>query len=138
MSDGTLAAALAAGGWAHTGLDLRDVTDKPAFLDRCASALHLPDWFGHNWDALADCLTDLSWAPPARGRLIVLSNWQGFAGAAPHDWSTALEVFSDAVGHWNGTGTPLRVVLALGDPEHTGDPLGGTGGTSEDGPDQPG
>ncbi|GGZ08727.1 barstar family protein [Streptomyces poonensis] len=125
MSDGTLAQVLAAGGWVHVELDLGGVTDKPAFLDRCARALGLPDWFGHNWDALADCLTDLSWAPPARGRLVVLTGWQGFAGAAPNDWTIALEVFADAAGHWSGTGTPLQVVLSLG-------------GTSKEAPDQPG
>ena len=37
MSDATLARVLADGGWRHTGLDLTGVTDKPAFMDRCAA-----------------------------------------------------------------------------------------------------
>ena len=36
--------------------------DKAQLLkNHRASALGFPDWFGHNWDALEDCLTDLSW-----------------------------------------------------------------------------
>lgn len=114
MSDATLARVLADGGWRHTGLDLTGVTDKPAFMDRCAAALDLPAWFGRNWDALADCLTDLSWAPPARGRLIVVTNWREFALAAPNDWSIAQELFAEAADHWRGTLTPLQVLLAVG------------------------
>ncbi|KPI15835.1 Barstar (barnase inhibitor) [Actinobacteria bacterium OK074] len=110
----TLAAALGAGGWAHVDLDLTGVTSKPGFMDRCARALDLPDHFGRNWDALADCLADLSWAPPARGRLIVLRGWRDYAQAAPHDWSIAQEVFTEAVERGRGTDSPLRAVLALG------------------------
>ncbi|MEV6381355.1 barstar family protein [Streptomyces sp. NPDC051773] len=114
MSDGTLAEVLSAGGWAYVGLDLTGVTDKPAFMDRCARAFDLPAYFGRNWDALADCLTDLSWAPPVRGRLVEVTGWQGYAGAEPNDWSIAREVFADASGHSALTGIELRIVLALG------------------------
>jgi hypothetical protein len=39
-------------------LDLDGVTDKAGLMDRSARALQLPDWFGRNWDALADSLSD--------------------------------------------------------------------------------
>ncbi|MGW3630254.1 barstar family protein [Streptomyces sp. NPDC005122] len=114
MTDGSLADVLAAAGWAHVRLDLTGVTGKSAFMDRCARALDLPDWFGRNWDALADCLGDLSWAPPARGRLLVVTGWRDFARAAPRDWGIAQEVFADATDQGRGTAGSLRVVLALG------------------------
>ena len=28
-------------------------------------ALRFPEWFGHNWDALTDCLLDMGWLPAA-------------------------------------------------------------------------
>ncbi|MEU1149514.1 barstar family protein [Streptomyces sp. NPDC005863] len=101
-------------GWTTATLSLDGVTDKAAFMERCARGLGLPDWFGHNWDALADCLTDLSWAPRARGRLLVVSGWQEYARAAPEEWGIAQEVFSAAVEHWRGAETGLEIVLALG------------------------
>ncbi|MFI2616820.1 barstar family protein [Streptomyces sp. NPDC018584] len=101
-------------GWTTATLHLTGVADKAGFMERCARGLGLPDWFGRNWDALADCLGDLSWAPPARGRLIVVSGWQEYARAAPQEWAVAQEVFSSSVEHWRGAEAPLEIVLALG------------------------
>ncbi|MGA4847664.1 barstar family protein [Streptomyces sp. G5(2025)] len=101
-------------GWTTAALSLAGVRDKAAFMERCARGLGLPNWFGRNWDALADCLGDLSWAPPARGRLLVVSDWQEYARAAPEEWETAQEVFSSAIEHWRGAKTGLEIVLRLG------------------------
>jgi hypothetical protein len=108
-----LAAARAAG-WSGASLELDGALDKAAFMERCARALRLPQWFGRNWDALADCLTDLSWCPADRGRLLVVTGWQGYAAAAPADWSIVESVLADAVGHWRGTDTGLAVIMARG------------------------
>lgn len=113
----SVAQALAAArdaGWTGASLDLEGVADKAAFMDRCARALRLPDWFGRNWDALADCLTDLSWCPASRGRLLVVTGWQGYAAAAPDEWSVVEGVLADAVGYWRDTDTGLAVIMARG------------------------
>ena len=34
---------------------------KTELLSALSAALHLPEYFGLNWDALFDCLLDLSW-----------------------------------------------------------------------------
>ena len=39
------------------------IESKDALLSLYAEKLRFPDWFGHNWDALEDCLRDLSWLP---------------------------------------------------------------------------
>ncbi|MFH8684135.1 barstar family protein [Streptomyces lydicus] len=118
-ADRPVAEALAAArdaGWTGAVLELADVTDKAAFMERCAGALRLPEWFGRNWDALADCLTDLSWCPAGRGRLLVVTGWQGYAAAAPDDWSVVESILADAVGHWRDTDTGLAVIMARGRP----------------------
>ncbi|MFK0216378.1 barstar family protein [Streptomyces sp. NPDC090298] len=89
-------------------LDLTGVTDKAALMDRCADALALPDWFGRNWDALADCLTDLPEAVT-----LVVSGWQTYARTRPREWATAQEVFATAV---EERPARLSVLLALGEP----------------------
>ncbi|HET9380720.1 MAG TPA: barstar family protein [Streptomyces sp.] len=94
-------------------LDLDGVTDKAGLMDRCARALALPDWFGRNWDALADSLSDRTvWPEDAakRGLLLVVTGWRGYAGARPAEWETAQDVFAEAADR-----TPrLAVLLALG------------------------
>jgi hypothetical protein len=94
-------------------LDLAGVADKAGFMERCVRALDLPDWFGRNWDALADSLTDLSVWPEAaagRGLLVVVTGWQAYERARPDEWQVAREVFAEAVDR-----TPeLSVALALG------------------------
>ncbi|MER7176570.1 barstar family protein [Streptomyces mesophilus] len=81
-------------------LDLSGVTDKSAFLAACARVLAFPSWFGRNWDALADSLSDL-----APGTVVVVSGWRAYAAARPEEWETAREILAEAV--------PLTALLTL-------------------------
>lgn len=94
-------------------LDLGGVGDKAGLMDRVVRALALPDWFGRNWDALADSLSDLSvWPQEAGGKglLVVVTGWQDYAKARPEEWETAQEVFAHAM----SVMPSLTVALALG------------------------
>ncbi|MFJ8281599.1 barstar family protein [Streptomyces griseoviridis] len=96
-------------------LDLDGVTDKAGFMDRVARALALPDWFGRNWDALADVLSDPGFWPEAAagpGLLIVVTGWRPYAAARPDEWAVAQDVLKEAADR-----TPaLAVELAPGGP----------------------
>ncbi|MGJ5750186.1 barstar (barnase inhibitor) [Streptomyces puniciscabiei] len=93
-------------------LDLDGVTDKAGLMDAVARTLALPDWFGRNWDALLDSLSDPSvWPREAadRGLLLVVTGWRPYADGRPEEWRMAREVLTEAA---DRTG-PLTVALAL-------------------------
>jgi barstar (barnase inhibitor) len=93
-------------------LDLAGVGDRQSFMDRCSADLHLPDWFGRNWDALADCLTDLSWWPAdPGGRQLRVRHWRDYEAAKPREWRIFKEILRDAEVFWRHTDTELFIVL---------------------------
>ncbi|MCP2340524.1 barstar family protein [Actinomadura rupiterrae] len=99
-------------GWRPFYLDGRRARDKDAFLRACADAFAFPDWFGDNWDALEDSLTDLSWAPADHGYLVLYESWAELADADQASFRTALDVFAEAVASWRDTDTPMTVLLS--------------------------
>lgn len=99
-------------GFAVVECDLAHCADKADFLTRVAAALHFPEWFGHNWDALSDCLADLSWLP-AGGYVVVLTNVDRFSVANEADFVTALEVFGEAASDWARDGVPMWIFVGL-------------------------
>ncbi|MFD9307732.1 barstar family protein [Streptomyces sp. NPDC060048] len=102
-----------AAGWATVRLDLDGVRSKAELMRRCGGALGAPDYFGGNWDALADALRDLSWLPDAPGRLVAVTSWRGYAIERPDDWETLREILEEAVDFWReDDGTALTVLLA--------------------------
>jgi RNAse (barnase) inhibitor barstar len=49
----------------------KGIRSKQKLLNVLAGRLRFPRYFGHNWDALEDCLRDLSWLPGGRPVIIV-------------------------------------------------------------------
>ena len=92
----------------HFRIDLAGCGDKADVLDRIARALRFPAWFGHNWDALADCLGDLAWLP-ASGYRITLFNAQDLQAAAPEEFDTLRDVLADAAVWWADEGVDFSV-----------------------------
>ncbi|TDD58451.1 barnase inhibitor [Kribbella antibiotica] len=79
-------------GWNFVLLDTSDIHDKAGFLDLCATAFDFPRWFGRNWDALADSLSDRSTGEAE----IVL--WTGLEHLLEHDHDTvdvALQILTE-------------------------------------------
>ncbi|MBT0960571.1 barstar family protein [Denitromonas iodatirespirans] len=85
-------------------LSLAGLSDKASILDALAQCFDMPRWFGHNWDALYDCLTDLSWLP-ASGYVLILLD------AAPDSDSAPIltDILTDCCEHWQAQGVPFHV-----------------------------
>lgn len=100
----------AAAGLVWLDMPLAAVNDKQQFLALCAKQMKLPPHFGHNWDALADCLRDFEWLK-SKGYVLHLSGGDKFAKAAADDYQTALAVLGEAAAFWKGKGTPFVVLV---------------------------
>jgi hypothetical protein len=106
----SIAQSAARRGWRCFYLDGRQIGDKRALMAAAARALELPSYFGHNWDALEECLNDLAWAPAA-GYLLLYDDAAQLARAEPEDWATLHAILADAVAAWAARGTPMYVLL---------------------------
>ena len=79
--------------------------EKQALLKNLAAALDFPDWFGENWDALEDCLTDLSWRKAA-GHVLL------FDEVKPgDDLGVLIDVLRSSAEFWAGRGKPFFAVF---------------------------
>jgi len=109
-----LAAAVALG-FAVAEIDFGGCTGKDDALARFARALHFPDWFGGNWDALQDSLSDLSWLP-AEGYLLLLEDVAQWREADGEGFDVALEILEQASNAWRLRLVPFWAVLPVEDP----------------------
>jgi hypothetical protein len=90
-------------------VDLRRARGKHALLSACARGFVFPAGFGGNWDALADCLQDLSWLTEP-GTVALLRGDADFAVAAPEEHAMLLEILAASAEYWQARG---RVFIAL-------------------------
>ena len=80
-------------GWCFAEVDGWQHTTKAEFLEAVGKALHFPDYYGQNFDALADCLGDVT-AGDSEGWLLLWDGWGPLARVlAPA--SLANEIQSD-------------------------------------------
>jgi hypothetical protein len=87
------------------------ITGKTTFMRDIAAALGFPQWFGENWDALEDCLVDLSWCA-AEGHVLV---FEGFQVMSEEDVGLLIDVLISAAEFWAEQGRPFFAVFI--DPE---------------------
>jgi hypothetical protein len=88
------------------------IATKRGLLDQLSSGLRFPDYFGFNWDALEECIRDLSWIPP--GPVVLRHSDLPLVGDVANS-QTYLSILSDAVDEW--TGAPDRVLVVVFPPE---------------------
>ncbi|MEV5877449.1 barstar family protein [Streptomyces sp. NPDC052101] len=91
-------------------LDGREMRDTDAVFQQFYERLRLPDYFGWNWNALSDCLGDLSWLSADHHVLII----ESADDALPDDASGRLLLFKTllrAGQRWSYTQKPEGIEL---------------------------
>lgn len=110
------AAAARAQGTAVVLADLADCRNKAALLQRIARAFAFPPSFGHNWDALADCLGDLGWLPHGHGYAWLFDHADRLRDESPDDFATFRAVLGDACARWNRRDMACSACIAFARP----------------------
>lgn len=86
-------------------------TDKELFAV-IASAMQFPDYFGHNWDALDECLCDMDWLP-AEGYLLVLRNSAKGWSQSPYILGRFVTIWLEASEYWMKEQRPFHLVFVM-------------------------
>ena len=89
-------------------IDLAGVADAAALFARAAQAMAFPEWFGANWDALEDCLCDLSWRP-GEGHVLVFT---GHEDLPLDELGVLLDVLRTCAADWSARQRPFFAVFA--------------------------
>ena len=102
-------------GWTFGYVDGLHAQTKPELLREIGQALDFPDWYGENFDALADCLTDVD---DGDGTVLLWDGWGALARQEPRAFSVALSVLGGRVNA--DRGGPFAVLLRGEGPEVAG------------------
>jgi RNAse (barnase) inhibitor barstar len=98
-------------GFAFFHIEGKNIARKEQLLNHAATAMHFPDHFGDNWDALEESLTDLEWVD-ADGYLIYYDHTDPFLDAHPDQFETFVEIVRDAVESWKEDDSAMIVLLS--------------------------
>ncbi len=92
------------------GVEIAEQSNIEKTLRQLGTAFGFPIWYGANFDALFDCLTDPDWLP-AKGHILLINGIARLRNADPDDFATLLEVLQAAAEARRATQTPFWVLI---------------------------
>ncbi len=94
-------------------VDLSKVSSDDDLFVAIASALHFPDYFGRNWDALDECLTDMEWLPRTQGYVLFVDGAEALWKDAIHTAGKFVTAWLAASEQWRQKGVSFHLVFIL-------------------------
>jgi len=93
------------------GIDLYGLTDRYQLFKEIAAKLSFPSYFGMNWDALLDCLTDMQ-VNTTVGYVILIKNFYDFRKRLPRESKMLEQILFSAVEYWKSRGKPFYIIIS--------------------------
>ena len=90
--------------------DIAEYSSAEQVLYQLGSALDFPIWYGANFDALFDWLTDPDWLP-AKGHVLLVCGFSRLRTADPDDFARLIEVFKAAAEARRDMQSPLWILI---------------------------
>lgn len=91
-------------------IDPSPIGTRDELLQALADVCNFPSWFGFNWDALNDSLSDFHWIPELPTGFILLLRYPN--SLQPGDLDVFIEIIKSANRTWITYDKPFRLLLA--------------------------
>ena len=95
----------------YLDVDLSRADDRATLFAALGRGLALPEYFGNNFDALADVLEDRDWLGK-HGCVIRLGHATHFRKTHPNEWHTLDDILTEACAFWRERQVPFWVVVS--------------------------
>ena len=110
IDSGAIVAAAKTAGLQVFKIDLAKARGKSGLFDAFSKTLKFPRHCGRNWDALNDCLTDLTWLD-GTSWVLILANCKPFVAKYQADFDVAVELLEDVAVSWQEDGKPFWLFI---------------------------
>lgn len=84
--------------------------NEKSTLQEFAAALQFPYYFGTNWDAFDECMSDLSWLP-GEGYIIVITRAEAILAEDEKNFRILVDVLKYAADYWAKEKKQFKVVF---------------------------
>ncbi len=88
-------------GWRDSGLEVRALRGTKmqtvqGLFDEFSAALQFPSYFGENWPAFDECLSDMDWLPLAHGLVLLIFDADLVLAGDPDELATLVRTLANA------------------------------------------
>lgn len=83
-------------------------------LDEISASLQFPDYFGENWDALEECMSDLDWLDETDGYILIFTNSDKILQDERLSvFGTFIDILDKTAKYWQGQGKDFYALFQV-------------------------
>lgn len=110
LRPGSIRQELSTAGWHSAYLDGSRIYDKQSLLTEAAKALSFPDYFGMNWDAFEECITEPGFIEG--DSFVLLYDHAAILYAQhPAEWKVFYDIMAQAVKYWSAQSVSFYLIV---------------------------